>query len=130
MKRRTALGAIGASIVAGTALTGTTSADEDGPRLVSLESETDAGGSGEGNEYAVEYVGEGTVEVTGSTTVPRPCYEAEVVGIEATEFGDVVRLRPVRTDDLCPDVVSRLSFHVELEYSGETNDVFLEFLEE
>ncbi|RQG95958.1 hypothetical protein [Natrarchaeobius chitinivorans] len=129
MRRRTALEAIGASILAGTAVATTASATG-GPRIVELESEIDTGDPDAGDKYAVEYLGDGRVELTGSTTVPKSCYEAEVVGIESTQYGDVVRVKPVQTGDLCLDVVSRLQFRIELAYDDDAEDVFLEFLEE
>ncbi len=65
MNRRNALKATGASLLAGTALTTSATADtSDGPRIVSVDSTTDSGNADGTDEYTVEHLGDGVVEIT------------------------------------------------------------------
>lgn len=129
MNRRVALRTVGASILAGATVTGSAAANDD-PRVVAVESEPASGNVGDGRKYAVTYRGNETVEITGEITVPESCYGPEVVGVESTPFGDVVRVRMERTGDVCLHVVTRLGFRIELEYAEAADDVFLEFVDE
>lgn len=129
MQRRAALKAIGVSVLAGATLTSTASATKNGPRVVDVDSEISTENTDAGDEYSVEYDGN-TVIITGGTTVPESCYEAEVVGIDSSSAGDVVQVAPHRYGEICTQVISRLTFEIELEYDDEPNDVSVEFVDQ
>ena len=126
MQRRTALKAVGASVLAGVAVSGTATADSDEPRIVDVDSTISAGDPDEKPAYSVTYGEDGLVEITGGVTVSEGCYEAEVDGIESTAFGDVVQVSPVRQDGFCTQVISRLEFEVTVQYADEPADVFVQ----
>lgn len=121
MKRRETITAVSTSLLAGTALSTASSADErrnGAPRVVSVE--TEQSDKGTSDVYTVDYRGDGRVEITGHVTAPNPCHEIDVADITATKHGDVVDLELVRTGtDLCITVIAHLRYTVELEYPDE-----------
>ncbi|WP_408959063.1 hypothetical protein [Natrinema sp. 74] len=126
MNRRNALKATGASLLAGTALTTSAAADTgDGPTVVSVESNTDSSGASEPDEYTVEYLGDGIVEITGVTVAPTPCHEAVVDNIYQSTYGDVVDLSLEAGSGICTTVLAELAYTVRLEYETEARDVFV-----
>lgn len=134
MNRRDTVKAVGASLLGGTALTASASADgrenrsqQNGkPNVVSVELEraderkTDA--------YTVDYGDDGRVEITGYAIAPNPCHELEVVDITPTGHGDVVDLELVPDgSELCLSAMIELRYAVELEYpdGDAVPDVFV-----
>lgn len=124
MNRRKALTATGASLLAGTALTTSAAASDDGP-AVEIRSETDTSDTDGNDEYSVEYLGDGAVEITGYTVAPTPCHEAVVEDIFRSKYGDVVDLSLESGSGMCTDAIAGLDYTVRLQYDGEAPDVFV-----
>jgi len=126
MNRRNALKATGASLLAGTALTTSATADtSDGPTVVSVESNTDYSSADGNDEYTVEYLGDGVVEITGYTVAPTPCHGIAVDGVYRSKYGDVVDLSLEASSGVCMTVLAGLTYTVRLEYAAEARDVFV-----
>lgn len=146
MNRRDAITAAGASILAGATLTTSAAADDQvtsSPRVGDVETkrvETRNADEIKYDEYTVNYVGDGRVEITGYTVAPTSCYEVTVNDIHAAEYGDVVDLELVpekksprkkvtaATEDERCSSIEIVRYSVELEYKDESlvPDVFVQ----
>lgn len=141
MKRRTALKAVGASILTGLTLTGTAaaadrrtadqsqrqSAADNEPEIVSFAPGSISYSEKEKIENKwdnVFYKDDGTVVISGSTYLPDSCSTLVVDSIESTESGDVVQLATKNTSDgVCAAVVTYVIFQRELKYDTVPDEV-------
>ena len=138
MRRRTALKATGTSILAGTALTASTAAEDaddgwsfgwgsDDPEIVSVESEQARPDEApENDQYTVEYGSDGVVEISGWVTAPTTCYHVEVDGVTGSRHGDVVDLQLVEESGGCYFVLTDIRYSVVLEYDDDAADVLVD----
>ena len=132
MNRRDTVKAVGASLLGGTALATSTTADgrrkkKGTPKVVSVELE--GADEPKTDEYTVDYRNDGRVEITGYVIAPNPCHELEVVDITPTGHGDVVDLELVPDgSNLCLSAMAELRYTVELEYpdGDAVPDVFVQ----
>ena len=126
MNRRTALKAVGASLLAGTALSTPTVAEQsvsDDPRIVAVESDADAGSADEPSEYTVTYGDDGSIEISGRAVAPTPCYEVVIADIVETEHGDLIDLELAERDDqFCNDVLAAVNYTARLQYESTDDD--------
>ncbi|MDS0474227.1 hypothetical protein [Natrinema sp. 1APR25-10V2] len=97
----------------------------DGPRIVSVDSTTNSGNADGTDEYTVEYLGDGVVEINGYTVAPTPCHEVAVDGIHRSKYGDVVDLSLESGSGFCMTVLAGLTYTVRLEYATEPRDVLV-----
>ena len=131
MNRRDTVKAVGASLLGGTSLATSATADRrrsrnGKPTVVSVELER--ADERKTDEYTVDYGDDGRVEITGYAIAPNPCHELEVADITTTGHGDVVDLELVRDgSNLCLSAMAELRYTVELEYpdGDAVPDVFV-----
>lgn len=130
MNRRAILRTASASVLAGTTvLTPVAAGDEDGePKVVSVEPKRSRLAESRDDEYTVEHVGDGIVEIDVYVTVSDSCVEVEVDEITQTEDEDIVELQLVdgaATGELCLPATFERHYVIELEYESEdaVNDV-------
>lgn len=131
MQRRTALKAIGASALGGLMTSGAVSANDGGPALVDFEQDVEVDFLTDVREgYRVEYDDNGPIIVTGGVVYGSACpTEIRFKGFEKTDFGDVAVIEFIRdTSDVCPNVVTPVTYRATVEYPEETGDLFVKHI--